>query len=310
MCEIHHQEVPIEELGLKFHDTALIEMRRRSGITVLWTDLPGIDATVVNMMTSHDTVFWNFWPYRKWFYSELALQAQFRAPDEREKTAARIASIIRMAGEKKRSDFARLALGSWTHAPEYESRATPTLLDSLAGRHLSVLLPTDQRAAVRTHLDQQAEFFGDTCTIGFDESRGSGAADDLRESSVGALLCRPVEMMSDAILLELCGQAKQIEDNAFSAFCAGLDMRFGLRGMFSFAREFDGRRQAVAEPLFILRAKVAAQTCRLPKLESLVDFVQNPIAYGHETDFRGRLLGVLSAPLEPSAELRAFAYAR
>lgn len=308
LARLEHRELSIEELGASMRDSALAEARASGAIQCWWTELADLKSIILNIVSPSGTVFWNFWPYRSVLLgSQIAHQAVFLHPERRRSTYSALSAHIRRAGYRKRSDFGHLALGNWTCAPEFAPDDEPALLASLGGRHVSLVLPAHKRGSLREHLAAQADCFGETCLADFDESLGGGDFEDLRETPAGRLMYAPLAKTSDEQLQLLLDEAACLTDElSIDRYAAKLDLRFGMRGLFSLFPDVGRKRKVSVDALLILRAKLAARVCRLPALENIAAYVGKPMFDAHDEPLRSTLLDILSAPLQPTEQLRSY----
>lgn len=143
---------------------------------MLWTPIEELGALMLNLFSPRDHLLWNLRDYRAFQAGNVAY-VDGLVRDENSRRL--LDDVITESGAERQSDFAYLLLGGL--ARRYGDRYFPvdtSALSQSAGRHLSIIVPAAQRAAVGRYFQRQYEVFGESAFHRCPDGIGVGLSDD------------------------------------------------------------------------------------------------------------------------------------
>ncbi len=248
---------------------------RRQAPLMLWTPIEELGAFMLNLFSPQDHLFWNLRDYRAFQAGNVAYVDSLVRD---ENTRCVLDGVVTESGAERRSDFAYILLGGL--ARRYGDRYFPadtSALSQSAGRHLSIIVPAAQRAAVARYFQRQHEVFGESAFrrcpdgigVGLPDDRGTIAfqvlqhpADGLRPHDRQALVAKIASLRAGELPLWQDGDERWPYGYQAGALLMVLDVA----------------TDAVGDVATILRfrAEVAIREFSLPVLERLKQELDEP----------------------------------
>lgn len=159
---------------------------------MVWTPIEELGALMLNLFAPRGHVLWNLRDYRAFQSGNVAYLENLARHED---TRSLLDDLITESGAERNSDFAYLLLGGLTR--RYGDRYFPddtSALSQSAGRHLSILVPAAQRAAVARYFQRQLAVFGASAFRPFQDGASVGLSDD-RTTLAFQLLQQPADAL-------------------------------------------------------------------------------------------------------------------